>query len=31
MGGLSKVAAGITAAVFFSFLIALICKSKEKK
>lgn len=31
MGGLSKVSAGITAAVFFSFLVALIFKSKEKK
>ena len=31
MGGLSKVSAGITAAVFFGFLVALIFKSKEKK
>lgn len=31
MGGLSKVSAGITAAVFFSFVVALIFKSKEKK
>ena len=30
-GGLSAAAAGIAAAVFFSFLFALICKPKEKE